>query len=386
MDEDTSTRLDSSFTSDTSTIGSGNAVGNEEGVVQQAKTAVTDTVQTVTETVSNQVSKVTDAVSNQVDKVTNTAADKVEQLADTIAPATFDGDAPKVQRQVVGTTVNILDRTAEYLREGDVEVVLEDLRDAVRRHPLRTLAIGLGLGFLARGRFFPAASKPTSSSVRRSPQGMQPYSPPRSIPVYAAPSTTDYGFDYSNAGARSSDIASGGVLTSSTGTMGSAALGDSLLYGADADMIGSIPTGSSLDMLPPLATDDSFGTSTDTDFGSGTLGSAFDMDSSTGGTSFDAGLGGSSGTDLDLGLGDSGLGSVQDADMIGSEFGMDATVTDDFGSTAPGSTESTFDNTGLDSGQFDQDTNTSNTNSSSGGSFGVSDVLKRWDENTRNQS
>lgn len=374
MDEDTSMRLDSPFTSETSVMASDDDTSSDEGVVQQAKTAVTDTVQTVTETVSNQVSKVTDAVSNQVDKVTSSAAHKVEQLADTIAPATFDGDAPKVQRQVVGTTVNILDRTAEYLREGDVEVVFEDLRDAVRRHPLRTLALGLGLGFLARGRFFPAQSKQTGSSVRRSTEGMQSYSPPRAIPVFAASTTTDYDFDYSTAGARSSDIAASGILTSSTGTMGSLDLADSLLYGADADMIGSIPAGIALDTLSPVP---------DAAFGSSTLGDDFDL-GSIGGTGFDMDLGASSETDLDLGLSDSALGVELDADMIGSEFGTDATLSDDFSSATTGTAESVFGDTGLGGEQFDQDNEAANTESSSGSSFGNTDVFKRWDENTRN--
>ena len=35
-------------------------------------------------------------------------------------------------------------------------LIVEDLRSAVRSHPLRSLALGVGLGYLARGAFFPS--------------------------------------------------------------------------------------------------------------------------------------------------------------------------------------------------------------------------------------
>ena len=113
--------------------------------------------------------------------INDVAAGKVEQVADTLAQTADNDELSEGTRQVAATTVNILDRTSEYLRNGDVGIVVDDFRSIVRRHPLRSLVVGLGLGYLARSTFFPAAPKPPSVPTG----GRQPYNPTyQQVPVF----------------------------------------------------------------------------------------------------------------------------------------------------------------------------------------------------------
>lgn len=160
------------------------------GVVADTAGAVVDTAQDAVAATAGAVqqatSTVTNAVAGKVDQVTDAAAGTVEQLADTVVTAAYGNDVSQGTRAVADTTVNVLDRTAEYLRNGDLSIVVEDLRDVVRRHPLRSIILGLGLGYLARGAFFPASSASTTTSRPRG--GVPPMPMSQSIPVYSGTS------------------------------------------------------------------------------------------------------------------------------------------------------------------------------------------------------
>lgn len=137
------------------------AASTASGAVTGAALSATDTVSsaaltatdTVTQTASTAVDKVQDAtsgVTTQIDKASNALADRIRTAAATVQEKGASPQSPAVQRTVTQTTANVLDKTAQYIEHPSGNVLLNDLRGAVRRHPLRSLLVGLGLGFLAR--------------------------------------------------------------------------------------------------------------------------------------------------------------------------------------------------------------------------------------------
>jgi len=126
------------------------AASSATDTVSSAASTATDTV---TQTASTAVDKVQDAtsgVTTQIDKASNALAHRIQTAAATVQEKGASPQSPAVQRTVAQTTANVLDKTAQYIEHPSGSVMLNDLRGAVRRHPLRSLLVGLGLGFLAR--------------------------------------------------------------------------------------------------------------------------------------------------------------------------------------------------------------------------------------------
>ena len=289
------------------------AAGAVVDKAQDAAGAVAEKAQDVASAVADRAEAVTSAVTGKVDQVSNTAADKVEQLADTVAQTVYSGDTPPVQRQVAETTLNVLDRTAEYLRAGDLNLVVEDLRGAVRRHPLRSLALGLGLGYLARGAFFPSTGTQggASSQPQRPSAGYMP------VPVYSG---TEYDAAYNaDAGAGYNATYSADLGATTSGLAGAEALSTGVA-GYDAAYSTDLGATSGLTGAETFGTDTSSTGDSLSDYDTvsslGLLGDSADLGSSYPGDSLD--LGSSS---LDAG-----------SDLGGSSFGQsDATLADDVG-------------------------------------------------------
>ena len=85
----------------------------------------------------------------KVNEAAPVIGEKVKSLADVIR-----GKAPREGK--IGTTATKvaggLESASHYLEEKKFDHLGEDLRGLVRRYPLRSLLIGLGLGFLLVGR------------------------------------------------------------------------------------------------------------------------------------------------------------------------------------------------------------------------------------------
>jgi len=126
------------------------ATASAADTVSSAASTATDTVAQVASTAADKVQGATSGVTTQIDQATNALADRIETAAATIQEKGASPQAPAVQRVVAQTTANVLDKTAQYIEHPSGSVILNDLRGAVRRHPLRSLLVGLGLGFLAR--------------------------------------------------------------------------------------------------------------------------------------------------------------------------------------------------------------------------------------------
>lgn len=312
---------------DTAQGAAATVVDTAQEVVSTAAGAVAQTAGAVVDTAQQATSAVTGAVSTKVDQAADAAASGVERVADTVAQTVYSGDASPGTRRVAETAVSALDRTAEYLREGDLSLVVEDLRGVVRRHPLRSLILGLGLGYLARGAFFPSSGAQARPS---SPPLLPP--PPRPVPVYSAAgydASSGIGYDAAPSvglgvsaglsGATTFDtldtgLGATGIDTLDTGlgdtafagSMGAGTLaGDDLLAGdalGSADNAIDFPTGSALD------TDAGLGLgadTTDVGFGLGTTDAGFGADTGSLGLTSDA-----SGSGLSSGAGDLGLGDT----------------------------------------------------------------------------
>ena len=126
------------------------ATSSAADTVSTAASSATDTVAQVASTAADKVQDATSGVTTQIDQATNALADRIETAAATIQEKGASPQAPAAQRAVAQTTANVLDKTAQYIENPSGSVILNDLRGAVRRHPLRSLLVGLGLGFLAR--------------------------------------------------------------------------------------------------------------------------------------------------------------------------------------------------------------------------------------------
>jgi len=243
--------------------------------VQGIASSVADTTQDAVSGVVDKVQDVTGAVAEQANRVTDAAATQVESLADTVYQQAATPGAPALQRNVAETTVNVLDRTAEYLREGDLRLILEDLRSAIRRNPGRSVLLGLAAGYLARSTFFASSSTQSSQTTRRS----QPYTPSfQPVPV----SSGDFGMGLDTAytastmsgSTLSSDMAAGtdlGALTASSGmtTSDAAYLGETdTSLEADGDLLGTGSISSGLSGASTFGSDMATGGSlTGSDFG-----------------------------------------------------------------------------------------------------------------------
>jgi len=171
--------------------------------VQEAASSAVDTAQQAVGAVADKVQDATSAVSSQVADVTDTAADKVQGLANTVWESGTQPGAPAVQRQAAQAAVSVLDKTAEYLRERDLSLILEDVRSTIRRNPGRALLLGLGLGYLARGTFFPSTGGQGQQGRMGSPM---PAPQPRAVPVYSGESNVTYGAGYDTASTGASTL------------------------------------------------------------------------------------------------------------------------------------------------------------------------------------
>jgi len=304
------------------------------------------------------------------DQVSDAAAGKVEQLADTVIETAYSPNVSEGTRAVAETTVNVLDRTADYLREGDLSVIAEDLRGVVRRHPLRSIILGLGLGYLARGAFFPAAPKPTG--VPRPRGGAPSYPTSQSVPVYSGANydtTSSTGYDTGRdvgydayTGTADIDTMTTIPLTDDVLAVDTVGVGDEL---TDLDTVGMSSgqgslSGDTLSTGDDLTSLDTAGMRSDTSdaFLSGTATDLMDV--------------GSSGTGLGSDIGTTGTGQ---GGNISATTSSSADVTDELGVDS------------LDLGMNDQsNTSGTSTGSSTSSTMPSDDLLRQWDSSSSGSS
>jgi hypothetical protein len=140
------------------------AASTATDTVQSAASSAAGTVQSAAATVSDTVQDVAAPVTDQLSKVTQPAAEQVHNLAQTVRQRGATPETPGVVRVPAETTADVLEKTSQYLRNPDLSIMVEDLRGAVRRSPVRSLLIGLGLGYLLRSTVFSGGAQGAQQS------------------------------------------------------------------------------------------------------------------------------------------------------------------------------------------------------------------------------
>ncbi|MFL5240754.1 MAG: hypothetical protein ACJ8FY_01485 [Gemmataceae bacterium] len=131
-----------------------------QGVGQKAQSTAGNLGQQAKDMASNLGQKAQDAastISQKAQDAASTAQDKTDQALSTMGEkvssfaGTLRSSAP--QEGVVGSTAaavaDSLDSTGRYLKEHGVSEIRDDLADIVRGHPIPSLLVIFGVGFLA---------------------------------------------------------------------------------------------------------------------------------------------------------------------------------------------------------------------------------------------
>jgi hypothetical protein len=294
----------------TNTIATGASAARD--TAQHAASTVVDTAQHGASSAAGTVQDAAHAVTTQASKVTSVAADRVQAVADTIRQSGSRPDASGVQRQAAQTTASVLDKTAQYIGPGGLHTLVGDVRSSIQRHPLRSLVIGVGVGYLLRARYFPAqpTTTPSTSPAQPSTPSVQPTPP---APGYGAVRTQP---DVDVAALTSTDSAPAPLLETRTLDT-SRATGD---LGTPRTLIGDDVVDMDMGLGIPGTTDGA-DTGLDTSIGTSDLYTdAVDSDLSVG----------LADTDLRTDMADAARGDDSvDVDVLGSDTLMDDSVRGD---------------------------------------------------------
>jgi methyl-accepting chemotaxis protein len=104
-----------------------------------------DQAQKVGAQVADQAQKVGSQVADKADAATTTVGEKMTDVAQTIRDkAPTSGPVADAADSAAQT----LERAGTYLREQDLSDIRSDLEGIIRRHPIESLLIGLGVGYL----------------------------------------------------------------------------------------------------------------------------------------------------------------------------------------------------------------------------------------------
>lgn len=119
-----------------------------ENVKDQAQSTienVKDKVQDVAGDVKDRAQQVGSQVADRADAATTTVGGKMSDIAQTIRDnAPTSGPVA----DAADTAAHTLERAGSYLQQQDLNDIRADLEGIIRRHPMESLLIGLGIGYL----------------------------------------------------------------------------------------------------------------------------------------------------------------------------------------------------------------------------------------------
>jgi len=122
-----------------------NTMDNVRDKAQDVAGDVRDKAQQVGSQVADKAQQVGSQVADKADAATTTVGDKMTDVAQTLrekAPTTGPlADA-------ADTAADTLQRAGTYLQQQDLNDMRSDLEGIIRRHPIESLLIGLGVGYL----------------------------------------------------------------------------------------------------------------------------------------------------------------------------------------------------------------------------------------------
>jgi ElaB/YqjD/DUF883 family membrane-anchored ribosome-binding protein len=121
------------------------AVDTARDKAQDTVESVRDKAQQVAGDVREQATRIGDEVASRADAATATVGEKMTDVAGVIrqkAPASGPiADA-------ADTAADTLQRAGTYLQQQDLSDIRADVEGLIRRHPLESLLVGLGVGYL----------------------------------------------------------------------------------------------------------------------------------------------------------------------------------------------------------------------------------------------
>jgi len=88
--------------------------------------------------------EVGDAAASKVDSAMTATGEQMSTLAQTVRENAPEGKAG----EVASKAADALDRGGEYLQTADLGMVRSDLERVIREHPIESLLVGVGLGYL----------------------------------------------------------------------------------------------------------------------------------------------------------------------------------------------------------------------------------------------
>jgi ElaB/YqjD/DUF883 family membrane-anchored ribosome-binding protein len=88
--------------------------------------------------------QVSTQASEKIDSAMTSVGEQMQNAAKTVRENAPEGKIGDVAQ----SAASALERSGRYLREADTEAVRNDLEDLIRRYPIESLMVGLGIGFL----------------------------------------------------------------------------------------------------------------------------------------------------------------------------------------------------------------------------------------------
>lgn len=129
-----------------------NTVDRTTDAAHNTVDAVSDKAQQVASDVKDKAQQVADKAQDigqqavdRADDATTTVGEKMTDVAQTIRDkAPMSGPVANA----ADTAANTLERAGSYLQEQDLADMRSDLEGIIRRHPIESLLVGLGVGYL----------------------------------------------------------------------------------------------------------------------------------------------------------------------------------------------------------------------------------------------
>ena len=92
------------------------------------------------------VVQMAEEVTDQAEELGRSISQTIDSAAETIQNTLWR--TKKTARAALGTVVDRIDTSTEYLSDRGVEGVIEDVETLIRRHPFQVLMLGVSVGYL----------------------------------------------------------------------------------------------------------------------------------------------------------------------------------------------------------------------------------------------
>jgi hypothetical protein len=120
--------------------GQSNLKDNAQNAVEDVRAKAAQAVDVAEE----KVAKVGEKVNDNLDSAMTSVGGQMNTLAQTVREKAPEGKVG----DVAYTAADALERGGRYLQDADTSMVRSDLENIIRRYPMESLLVGLGVGYL----------------------------------------------------------------------------------------------------------------------------------------------------------------------------------------------------------------------------------------------